>query len=175
MPFRQPPQDVPVVVFAWGPVPLPSGFVPDSAQPLHDKVDCEPVLMARLPWSRFRGPFGEQVRLPVGTAEALERFEAELRVVGLIGPDEVLRQSAKLPTHFRVQVRNRKYAAIDIHEASSILTPIIGAGANPAERSTTLGRREVGFASKLVTSLEQDAKRPKVHDKRPKARRDAPT
>ena len=100
---RQLGHDLPVVVFDWGPVPVAhAGEVGAEDQSARHEIDGETVLMRALPWSHFRGAFGEQVQLPVGTAEALERFEQELRLVGLIGKGQVLRQGAKDPTYFRV-------------------------------------------------------------------------
>ena len=98
---RQLAQDLPIVVFDWGPVPVPAAITLPGLElePLRHEVDCEAELMRALPRARFRGAFGEQVVLPVGTAEALERFEAELRRVGLIRKGEALRQGAKLPSH----------------------------------------------------------------------------
>lgn len=169
-------EGLPIVVFRWGPVPLPAGDpVPVLPDPARDEVDCEPVLMRALPRTHFRGAFGEQVSLPVGTAQTLERFEQELRAVGLIGKGQILRQGAKCPTYFRVQVGNRKLSAGDIHPASSVCEHSIGAVETPTDRSTRLGRRAVGVSSKLVSSLDSDALRPLVHDRRPKGGRKAPT
>lgn len=172
---RQLGKDLPIVVFRWGPMPLPLSYsVPVLPDPPRDEIDGEPVLMRALPRAHFRGAFGEQVSLPVGTAETLERFEQELRLVGLISKGEVLRQGAKDPTYFRVQVGNRKLSTVDLHSHSSCVERGTGSE-NPVERSNTLGGSETGFSSKLVTSLESDAPRPTVHDKRPKGRRKAPT
>ena len=173
---RQLGQDLPIVVFSWGPVPLPqSRASTETHDTPGDEIDSKPVLMCALPRSNFRGAFGEQVCLPVGTAETLERFYEGLRLVGLVGKGQVLRQSAKDPAHFRVQVGNRKLLASDIHEHSSLFTRSIGAVEKPGDRSNTLGRRSRGFSSKLVSSLESDESRNLVHDRRPKGGRKAPT
>lgn len=165
---RQLGEGLPVVVFRWGPVPV----VPSVREATWNKIDCEAVLMRALPRSRFRGAFGEQVRLPVGTAETLERFEQELRAVGLVRENEVLRQGAKLPAHFRVQVRDRKLTSADIHEASS--NGLSEAGVTGGERAPKLRCREPEVTSKVLSTFENGVKR-KVHDKRPKGRRVAPT
>ena len=173
---RQLAQDLPVVVFSWGPVPLPdSCAASETDDPPRNEIDGKPVLMCALPRANFRGAFGEQVCLPVGTAQTLERFYQELRLVGLISEGQVLRQSAKDPAHFRVQVGNRKLLACDIHEHSSLFTRSVGAVEKPGDRSNTLGRRSPGFSSKLVSSLESDESRNLVHDRRPKDGRKAPT
>ena len=174
---RQLGQDLPIVVFNWGPVPLPnsgSAAVETNDAP-RDEIDGKPVVVRALPRANFRGAFGEQVSLPVGAAETLERFYKELRLVGLVGHNEVFRQGAKDPTYFRVQVGNRKLAAVDIHERSSVVTHSIGAEEKPRDRSNTLGCRSRGVSSKLVTSLENDDSRSRVHDRRPKGGRNAPT
>ena len=137
---RQLGKDLPIVVFRSGPVPVPAGGVlvvrAELEDPRHE-IDGEPELMRALPRSRFRGAFGEQVVLPVGAAETLERFESELRAVGLIRKGEVLRQGAKLPSHFRVQVGKGKGSSLDVHELSSLKTPDLAAGAF-RERAPTL-------------------------------------
>lgn len=120
---RQLGKDLPIVVFSWGPVPVSPrdsgvvGGLRDLADPLRDEIHSEPVLMRALPRSRFAGAFAEQVVLPVGTAQTLERFEQELRSVGLIGKGQRLRQSAKNPTHFRVQVGKKIGSSIDAHSS----------------------------------------------------------
>ena len=104
---RQLAQDLPVTVFRFGPVPArlhSKGYSLGLGEEWYE-VHCEPELMRALPRSRFRGAFGEQVRLPPETAVSLENFEAELRAVGLIRPHELLRQGASRPLHFRVQQR----------------------------------------------------------------------
>ena len=75
---RQLGENLPVVVFRSGPVPLsqgPSrvvgGLSNFSDAPWHE-IDSETELVRALPRSRFRGAFGEKVTLPVGTAETLE-------------------------------------------------------------------------------------------------------
>ena len=106
---RQLGKDLPVVVFRSGPVPLPDcpsrvvGRLSNFSDAPWYEIDSETELVRALPRSRFRGAFGEKVTLPVDTAETLERFEKELRSVGLIRKGEVLRQGAKLKSHFRVQ------------------------------------------------------------------------
>ena len=164
---RQLGKNLPVVVFSWGPVPLTRSFSPVEA-PWHE-IDSQPELMCALPRSRFRGAFGEQVRLPSSTAETLEGFEQELRKVGLIRKDEVLRQSAKLPAHFRVQVRNKKLLATDLHLSSSIVSKDAGA-ISRGERAPPLRCSERREISKLVSSLESEEQRPYVHDKTPAGR-----
>ena len=62
---------------------------PDRAW--HD-VDGQSVLMRRLPWPRFASASGEDVYLPLWAAEALEEFEAKLRLSGLISPGQVLQE-----------------------------------------------------------------------------------
>lgn len=166
---RQLGKGLPIAVFRWGPVPLPpSKPVAVISDPPRDEIDGEAVLMRTLPRADFRGAFGEQVRLPVRTAETLERFQQELRAVGLVSEGEVFRQGAKDPSYFRVQVRDRKLSAFDIHEASSVRMVEIGAGDTPVDRSNTLGCRSTGVSSKLVSSLDTGDSRPLVHDKRPK-------
>ena len=62
---RQLGQDLPVVVFSWGPVPLPhSRASTETHDTPGDEIDSKPVLMCALPRSNFRGAFGEQVSLP---------------------------------------------------------------------------------------------------------------
>ena len=93
---RQLGKDLPVTVFRFGPVPARPHAQGDSLR-LREEwhvVHCEPELMRALPRTRFRGAFAEQVRLPPETAVSLENFEAELRAVGLIRPNELLRQGA---------------------------------------------------------------------------------
>ena len=141
---RQLGQDLPIVVFNWGPVPVPSTLSLSGLElePLRHEIHSEPELMRALPRARFRGAFGEEVELPVGTAQTLERFEAELRRVGLIGKGQILRQGAKLPTHFRVQVVKGERSSLDVHEFSSLKNasdwPLSGEG----ERAPKLRRSE---------------------------------
>jgi len=169
---RQLGDNLPVVVFNFGPVPLPVARV--DVQSAGHEIDSEPVLMRALPRSHFRGAFGEQVSLPVGTAETLEGFYQELRKVGLVRKNEVLRQSAELKTHFRVQVRNVKLSALDIHEGSSLFEHSVSSGTGVGERASKLRRREPEPVSKVLRTLELDLQVP-VHDRRPKAGRKAPT
>ena len=145
---RQLGQDLPVVVFRFGPVPLTEagsrvvgGLCNFSDAPWHE-IDCQSELVRTLPRSRFRGAFGEKVSLPVDTAETLERFDKELRSVGLIRKGEVLRQSAKLKTHFRVQVLGAVRNTLDVHELSSLKNAHIGPLRGVGERATKLRRSE---------------------------------
>ena len=141
---RQLGKDLPIVVFGFGPVPVPSAVAVagPELQTLGCEIDSKPELMRALPRRRFRGAFGEQVVLPVGTAETLEGFEAELRKVGLIGKGQVLRQGAKLKSHFRVQVVKGERSSLDVHEFSSLKNasdwPLSGEG----ERAPKLRRSE---------------------------------
>ena len=139
---RQLGENLPVVVFGFGPVPLPTRVVADTSQDAGNVVHSEPELMRALPRSRFRGAFGEKVVLPVGTAQTLEGFEAELRKVGLIRKGEVLRQGAKLKSHFRVQVVKGERSSLEVHEFSSLKNasdwPLSGEG----ERAPKLRRSE---------------------------------
>ena len=104
---RQLGKDLPITVFRFGPVPSRSHAQGESLRLREEwhEIHCEPELMRALPRTRFRGAFAEQVRLPPETAVSLENFEAELRAVGLIRPNELLRQGASRPLHFRVQQR----------------------------------------------------------------------
>jgi len=145
---RQLGKDLPIVVFRSGPVPLPQascgvegGLGNFSESPWHE-IDCEPELMRTLPRSRFRGAFGEKVALPVDTAETLERFEQELRSVGLIRKGEVLRQGAKLKSHFRVQILGAVGDTLDVHELSSLKNAHSGPLSGVGERATKLRCRE---------------------------------
>ena len=132
------------MVFRSGPVPLPTRVISDPSEDARNEIDSEPELVWALPRSRFRGAFGEQVVLPVGTAETLERFESELRSVGLIRKGEVLRQGAKLRTHFRVQVAKGKRPAVelDAHEFSSLKNAHSGPLSGVGERAANLRRSE---------------------------------
>ena len=139
---RQLGQDLPIVVFRSGPVPLTQasrgvvgGRSNFSDAPWHE-IDGQPELMRTLPRSRFRGAFGEKVALPVGTAETLERFEKELRSVGLIRKGEVLRQGAKLKSHFRVQILGAVGNTLDVHELSSLKNAHSGPVSGVGERAT---------------------------------------
>ena len=139
---RQLGQDLPVVVFRFGPVPLTEarsrvvgGLCNFSDAPWHE-IDCQAELMSTLPRSRFRGAFGEKVTLPVDTAETLERFEKELRSVGLIRKGEVLRQGAKLKSHFRVQILGAVGNTLDVHELSSLENAHSGPLSGVGERAT---------------------------------------
>ena len=141
---RQLGEGLPVVVFRSGPVPLsqgPSrvvgGLSNFSDAPWHE-IDSEAELVRALPRSRFRGAFGEKVTLPVGTAETLERFEKELRSVGLIRKGEVLRQGAKLKSHFRVQILGAVGNTLDVHELSSLKNAHSGPVRGEGERATKL-------------------------------------
>ena len=145
---RQLGQDLPIVVFRSGPVPLPQagsrvvgGLSNFSDAPWYE-IDSETELVRALPRSRFRGAFGEKVTLPVGTAETLERFEKELRSVGLIRKGEVLRQGAKLKSHFRVQVLGAVGNTLDVHELSSLKNAHSGPLRGVGERATKLRRSE---------------------------------
>jgi len=169
---RQLGENLPVVVFNFGPVPLPVASL--DVQAAGNEIDSEAVLMRALPRAHFRGALGEQVCLPVGTADTLERFYQELREVGLVCQGEVLRQSAKLKTHFRVQVRDVKLLAGDIHECSSILENSGLAETGVGERAPKLRRSEPEPVSNVLRTLELDLQ-VRVHDRRPKARREAPT
>ena len=162
---RQLGQDLPIVVYSWGPVPIQPVRIRPRATT--DKIDCESVLMRRLPRSRFRGAFGEQVSLPVGTAETLERFEQELRNVGLVRKGEVLRQGAELKTYFRVQVADVKLSASDVHPMSSVAVHSALEGTGVGERAFELRRREPEPVSNVLRTLELDLQ-VRVHDKRPK-------
>ena len=139
---RQLGKDLPVVVFRSGPVPLsdsPSRVVGGlrnfSDAPWHE-IDSQAELVSTLPRSRFRGAFGEKVTLPVDVAETLERFEKELRSVGLIRKGEVLRQGAKLKTHFRVQILGAVGNTLDVHELSSLKNAHSGPLSGVGERAT---------------------------------------
>ena len=139
---RQLGKDLPVVVFRSGPVPLsdsPSRVVGGlrnfSDAPWHE-IDGQAELVSTLPRSRFRGAFGEKVTLPVDVAETLERFEKELRSVGLIRKGEVLRQGAKLKTHFRVQILGAVGNTLDVHELSSLKNAHSGPLSGVGERAT---------------------------------------
>ena len=141
---RQLGQDLPIVVFRSGPVPLPQagsrvvgGLSNFSDAPWYE-IDGEAELMRTLPRSRFRGAFGEKVSLPVDTAESLERFEKELRSVGLIRTGEVLRQGAKLKSHFRVQVLGAVGNSLDVHELSSLKNAHSGPVRGVGERASKL-------------------------------------
>ena len=84
-----------------------------------DEVDGKPVVMSGLPRPRFRGPLGEQVELPQGTAERLENFEKGLRLAGFIGPREGLRQSLKAVTRFRVEQLPPREPSVRVQDDSS--------------------------------------------------------
>lgn len=148
----------PVAVAGVGPIPVPSTDVVlgPKLEDFRDEIDGEPELVRALPSARFRGAFGKKVVLPVGTAQTLERFEAELRAVGFIGRDEILRQSAKLPSHFRVQFRDGKRASGDIHDLSSIHreAPEWGTSAF-RERAPTLRCRERNASPEPVSGERQ--------------------
>ena len=141
---RQLGQDLPVAVFRFGPVPLPPAVTVSRTEleDFRNEIDCEPELVRALPRARFRGAFGEKVVLPVGTAEALERFESELRKVGLIRKGQVLRQGAKLKSHFRVQVVKGERSSLDVHEFSSLKNAHSGPVRGVGERATKLRRSE---------------------------------
>jgi len=164
---RQLGQNLPIVVFGFGPVPLPARVVADTSQDAGNVVHSEPELVRALPRSRFRGAFGEQVSLPVGTAETLERFEQELRNVGLVRKGEILRQGAELKTYFRVQVADVKLSASDIHPMSSVALHSAFEGTGVGERASKLRRREPEPVSNVLRTLELDLQ-VRVHDKRPK-------
>lgn len=68
-----------------------------------DKIDGKPEIVGALTATRFRCSFGEQVILPLETAERLEDFETELKRSGLMKPDETLVQRYSRPEKFRVQ------------------------------------------------------------------------
>ena len=139
---RQLGKDLPIVVFRSGPVPVPDcpsrvvGRLSNFSDAPWYEVDSETELVRALPRSRFRGAFGEKVTLPVDTAEALERFEKELRSVGLIRKGEVLRQGAKLKSHFRVQVLGAVGNTLDVHELSSLKNAHSGPLSGVGERAT---------------------------------------
>ena len=141
---RQLGEGLPVVVFRSGPVPLSQagsrvvGRLTNFADASWHEVDSETELMRTLPRSRFRGAFGEKVTLPVGTAETLERFEKELRSVGLIRKGEVLRQGAKLKSHFRVQILGAVGNTLDVHELSSLKNAHSGPLKGEGERAPKL-------------------------------------
>lgn len=141
---RQLGKDLPIVVFRSGPVPLPDcpsrvvGRLSNFSDAPWYEIDSETELVRALPRSRFRGAFGEKVTLPVGTAETLERFEKELRSVGLIRKGEVLRQGAKLKTHFRVQILGAVGNTLDVHELSSLKNAHSGPLSGVGERATKL-------------------------------------
>jgi len=141
---RQLGQDLPVAVFRFGPVPLPPPvtFSRTELEDFRDEIDGEPELVRALPRARFRGAFGEKVVLPVGTAQTLERFEAELRAVGLIRKGQVLRQGAKLKSHFRVQVVKGERSSLDVHEFSSLKNAHSGPVRGVGERANKLRRSE---------------------------------
>lgn len=94
-----------VIVSEVGEQPSPS---PSDAG---HKVARKSVLMRALPSTRFRRLTGKQVVLPVGTAIALEKFEAGLRLAGLMREDEFLLQLNKSPARFVVA---NSQAAVDV-------------------------------------------------------------
>lgn len=79
-------------------------FPRPSTACLPSEVDGKPELMRALPWPRFCGPRGEQSSLPEWAAVTLERLEEGLRLAGLVGDFEVVRQSAYGFSHFVVEV-----------------------------------------------------------------------
>ena len=83
-----------------------------------DVIDGQPVIMRALPRPRFRGPLGEKVELPDGTAKTLERFEEGLRLAGFIGPREGLRQSVKRFNSFRVEKLKPNDASVFVQSQS---------------------------------------------------------
>jgi len=68
-----------------------------------NEIRGKPNAVGALVHTRFRDTFFKQVVLPSGIAERLEDFEKGLRLAGLMGADEVLRQQASRPPKFRVQ------------------------------------------------------------------------
>lgn len=68
-----------------------------------NEIRGKAVTVSGLVHTRFRDTFFQQVKLPRGIAESLEKFEEGLRLAGLVGPDEVLVQQASRPPKFRVQ------------------------------------------------------------------------
>ena len=84
-----------------------------------DEVASKPVVMRALPRPRFRGPLGEQVELPQGTAERLENFEKGLRLAGFIGPREGLRQSLKAFNRFRVEQLPTREPSVTVKDQGS--------------------------------------------------------
>lgn len=85
-----------------------------------DEIDGQSVLMRALPRARFRGTFGDEVRLPNGTAERLEDFEAGLRDAGLLAESEILKKSHSPFLHFRVQKRQVAVDGTLIHANASV-------------------------------------------------------
>lgn len=98
--------------------PIPHKTILNSVIYAGHEVDGQPEVMGRLSASRFRRADREQVVLPLEAAERLKDFEAGLRLVGLIRPDEALFQSSEDAYKFRVERTN---ASIDLaHSRSSV-------------------------------------------------------
>lgn len=104
--FRLLLQHFPAFIAGFRPMPTgpyAKGYGLGLTEERHE-VPSHPVLMRALPRSRFTGLFVEQAELPVGQAETLEEFEAELRATGFVKPGQVLVQSFARPNKFRVKV-----------------------------------------------------------------------
>lgn len=90
-------------------IPIPTRLRPQGDRfglsKVRDEIASQPQLVRALERSRFRNSFGEEALLPLGSAERLVDFEAELRATGLIAVDEIVVQSLSRPDKFRVQKR----------------------------------------------------------------------
>ena len=103
--------------------PVPNKTILNSIIYAGHEIDSQPEIMGRLSASRFRRADREQVVLPLEAAERLKDFEAGLRLVGLIGPNQALFQSSEDAYKFRVQTTN---ASIDLGHAHSSVERIDG-------------------------------------------------
>lgn len=141
-------KDVPVRVIGSGPIPsgddgasLGEILACLTCGQVWDEVDSQAELVRALPRSRFRHLAGQSVRLPVGEAERLEDFEAELQLVGLMKPYEIIVDLRGDGKHFGVQNRQardprRAYGRIQSGNLSSVGGTLLS---QPASRSA-LGR-----------------------------------
>lgn len=140
-----------------------------SAHKARNKVHGKAVLMRALPRARFTRLGGKEVVLPVGTAEALEGFEAGLRLAGFVREGEVLLQINKRPARFVVakvqSSMNVRDTARDnfwrrVHDGSPFLHPKPNetlAGDEPASVTEAAQRPQSGRPEgrPLGTTLRQ--------------------
>lgn len=103
-----------------GGVPIPADTPVLGEVPPRDEVHRKAERVGRLPWPRFAGPLRDECKLPVGVAECLKDFEMGLRLAGLIGAGEFVRQTAYRHNHFRCE----KFDVVEaVHSGGSFTEP----------------------------------------------------
>lgn len=107
LPFEAVPEDLRNVV----PTPAVGDDGATLIDPKTGEVYGEAILMARLPWPRFRDfATGKEVRLPAGVAETLKGLDDELSMSGLLDVRQHCLCKIKCRSgHNRVEIGDRVF------------------------------------------------------------------